>query len=496
MRRAYVAWERFLWRWESWFIHLHKSWRQAPAWNFVAIAGTAGIILTILLFLTPFNLATQLSARDQRIEEEKPAAWELDSRWDVAQARKQNAYPIELEFAPPEVVEQPAPRRRRAPILELDPPPKVEPRSTDWLAVETPPQKPERPKFDWDVEITCHRRLAEPDAPDVVLTARAESPSAASFDADFWNRGEVDEWKICRRPFEPAGLPHAGRHDNDHLTVAGELEDEPAGVPFEPVLIPESAPDSAEIALDVEWHPLGRNTSRRRRGPQLFVRNSGSQDIERIDVVIGSLAEHELPEIHAPSLQSWRQVSPGSEETLRVAQRRTPFETLSVVATAFVGSLTDVAVDETPVAEQPVREPIPLPEAPRPHLKLSTGTADKLRQHHMLRLPIQVLNDGNVDLDNVVIVARVPKSLSHRHGETVHYSVGRLRAGQVHNTIMLLTALETGAVDLPLSVADEENSAQDGLTANLEVLVDDVAETPQEETSTRRRRQKSAVKDF
>ncbi len=494
MRRAYLAWERTLWRWERWFIRLHTSWRQAPAWNFVAIAGTAGIILTLLLFLTPFNLATELSARDQRLSDKSslPAAWELDSRWDVAQAERQKAYPIELEFAHPEVVEQPAPRRRRTPVPELDPPPKIEPRADDWLAVETP-KTPERPKFGWDVEVICHRRQSEPSIPDVVLTARAENASAASFDAGFWERGDVDEWKICRRPLEPIDSLHTKPHENDHQTVAGELEDEPAGVPFEPAAIPESAPDSVDIALDVEWQSPTWKSSRRRRPHQLIVRNSGSRDIERIDVVVGSLAGGEFPDLQATSLQSWSLITPGSEETLRVAQRRTPVEILSVVATAFVGSLTEVA---DPPAEKPPRESIPLPEPPHPHLTMTTGRANRLRQHHMLSLPIQVINDGNVDLDNVVVVARVPKSLSHKHGETVHYRVGRLRAGQAHDTFLLLTALEAGDIDLPLSVADEEHSAQDALTANFEVLVEDVAESPREETQSSRRRQKASVKDF
>ena len=492
-----MAWERFLWRWECWFIHLHKSWREAPAWNFVAIAGTAGILLTILLFLAPIALTTPLAARDRRSidDRHRPAPWELDSRYDADRIAEQKAYPIELEFAASDIVDEPAPRRRRRPApSDFDSLSNAAPLDDSWRTPD-PPQSTDPPRFDWDIEIVCHHRQPPRnfDAPDVTLTARADPFISPAFDDDFWNGDIVLDWKICRRPRHPGRDPLVDPSDRDHQTVAAAIEEEPAPISLEAVIIPEAASEFAEIALDIEWLPP--RDRRHHRQPQFLVRNSGSQHIERIDVILVSLTEQDLLEINAPALQSWRKLSPGSEESLRVVSRRTPIEILSVVTTGFVGSITEVAPPETP-PEQPPREQIPIPEPPHPHLKLTTGTPQRLRQFHMLSLPIQVVNDGNIALDEVLIVADVPKSLSHRYGQTVHYRVGHLRPGQVHQTVLLLTALEPGAVELPLTATDELRSALDEQTANLEVLVEDVARKPKTDVSATASDEKSSTEDF
>lgn len=157
---------------------------------------------------------------------------------------------------------------------------------------------------------------------------------------------------------------------------------------------------------------------------------------------------------------------------------------LSVLVTAFVGSHTEVMapiaqqdplpVEEPPSSPEPDREPLPS----RPHLTINSSVPVRLPHHKMLSTTMQVVNDGDVKLEDVVIIADIPTSLEHHFGQTVHFSIGSMNPQEVRDAWLLLKPVSPGPAVVTLKVVDGAEMASDINRVNYEVTTTDLPEPP------------------
>lgn len=523
VRRIYLAWARRFHYAELFLGHIYLSWKKSPTWNFVAIVGTLGIFLTILLFLVPWEPEPTAQAAVQEARRRKPK--ELDSKLLAFQSPREDDYPVEFLFAGETQLAEESPRRRRRTVVP-DPEP-VE----DWFTKDNETQEP--PRFRWDVEVVTTSRIPrrEEFVEDVSWTARTDSFNEAGGDSD-WNFDRDDLWQ----PFDDRRT--IGTRDStwddaaDHQMVGASTSGEPIGDHLQPALLPETAESIVELELELSWN---RPSSRRRRSsppsPQLYLRNLGPQQIPQVDVIAGRLPE---VEVFIPLSNSafagddWSMPTPGDDvaaaeltgQTVAAlavgdeqaviwpggASRR---EIVSVMVTSFVGSVTEVAAPVESPRRQPRPEPRfepvqqPVREPNRPHLKLTIGTPGRLSTDKMVSVPLQVLNDGNVPLDDVVVIADVPATLKHRYGQLVHYRLGRLQPGEARAPTLLMTPLDAGTSSVPLRAMDGRESAEDTgevriKVARHEVVVKEAAKndprTDDAEKQPERRRRRSRAR--
>ena len=487
VRRFCVGWSRSLFHAELAFGRLYLSWTKSPTWNFVGIAGTLGIILTILLFLAPREFTGEsLTAAGRpgksRLDQHR-RPWELDATLTVAS--QSHAYPVEIEF---DHQSRPV---REIPVLAQEAP------DLDWF--DDAPRKPtvvaaDPPRLGLDLEVVrpTRRRRREPEVADVSFSARAEPVDqrfARNRDGDF---DPDDPW----RRFDPSHVAVRDELRIDPLTddqaMAVPLDADAAGSLWEPPPLPGSASSAVEIELELSWDRTAGAASRRRQRPsQLHIRNLGPAAIPRIDVLRGGLAETDFTVPQRLVSQTLPELPPGQEHAVAslAATGRTGFrvDVVSVLVTAFVGNQTTataaVVVNDPPPRQ---REPAPARQANRPHLTLTTGDATRLREHQMLTVPMRVVNDGNVTLDDVAIIAEIPSTLEHRYGRTVHLRIGTLRPNEDRRTSLLLTPLAAGAATVKLNATDGEQTAADDGVVELEITAHDVAEPPAAPSASRR----------
>lgn len=526
VRRACVGWSRSLLHAELFLGHIYINWTKSPTWNFVGIAGALGILLTLLLFLVPREFLGETHSggkgRTSRLTQER-RPWELDATLSVA--ARARSYPVEVEFRPsahpvskvPVQVAADAPQRRRRPYVAEDPPlmplfapepiaqaptlgeQRTDTPDIDWF--EDIPHKTaviaeETPQLDveWEFIPARRRRTREPVVEDVTLTARTETDHLTHHsERDF---DPHDPW----RTFDPSQAADRDESSGDvlvdHEAVVASLDGD--GSLWEPPEMPGSASSAVEIDLELSWDRTARSSSRRwQRVPQLHIRNVGSAAVPRIDVLRGELPETDFTVAQRLSSQTLPALPPGQEHAVAeigsARRRSSRAGVASVLVTAFVGNETTAlaAVVERPAPQaEPVesppprpRQPAPVREVKRPHLTLTIGKPSRLREHHMFSTPLRVVNDGNVTLDDVVIVAEIPTTLDHRYGRIIHHRIGSLRPNEERRTFMLLTPLETGLSTVKLEAADGDQSAMDTGELALEVTPADLT-TPQKDRST------------
>jgi hypothetical protein len=378
------------------------------------------------------------------------------------QSPRDEKYLVEFQFAgDPQLAEDPPPRRRRRTVIP-DPEP-----VDDWFVDET--HTPEPPRFRWDVEIVAAPgdSLRDEFVEEVSWTARTESFNEFDVESD-GNFASDDLWQ----PFDETRLTGSSWNDfNDHQTIAASSGGDLIGEPLQESLPPESAESLVDLELELSWN---RPASRRRRAPpQLYLRNLGPQPIPQVDVIAGPFPDDEA--ISKLSGQTVLDLAPEDETSVTWPGSSSGREIVSVLVTAFVGSSTVVAA---PPASRPQSRPelrIPTPAQPpprepdRPHLTLTIGVPGRLAAEKMISVPMQVVNDGNVPLDDVVIVADVPAQLQHRFGRKVQYVLGRIQPGEVRPKTLLLTPLEAGTSYVPLRAVDGRQSAEDSGEVRVEV---------------------------
>lgn len=509
VRRLGIAWSRRLFYAELFLGRLYLSWTKSPTWNFVAIAGTLGILLTILLFLAPWDAEPMANAAAAQAS--RPT-WELDARLVAVGSPESEKYPV--EFLPVEsrrrdrtmlsdTQDIPVRRRRAAPrdepVLSESSEEPVEvssfrrQRSTpepvrafddDWFDVEAA-ASPE-PGLDVEVLIVKKRLSRDLILADAVLgTGRSSAPeidvSSRRFRQDRDDRWtEYDSEKIVR---EERGFSEEFGEE----TIPASHADRPPGSAWEPVPFPETASSKTDVAVEVSW---SRRSTRRRSKPKLSVRNLGDDTIARIDVLPGLLPKFDLSMPTDVLTQSISDLAPRREESVALpvvaTSARSRRNLVSVLVTTFVGGTTRVEAERIePVAKSARSKlPDPLPrrrreiarEPDRPHLQLTVGEPGRLAREKMVSVPIRVLNDGNVPLSDVVILANIPATLQHEHGRQVHYRLGRLEPGQERQSTLLLTPLETGSTVIPLRAIDGNRLASATGEAGVHVSDEELAE--------------------
>jgi hypothetical protein len=484
VRRNYVWTSRKFFYAQLFLARIYLTWTRSPTWNFVAIAGSLGVALTILLFLSPRELKSDAAQR-RRPEAKSRPTWDLDSRLVAAKNRRSQDYAVEIAFTDrpartsgARLAETTSHRRRNPrddrplePLLAPEPAPEAARRPAtepdlNWFDDE-PPRKGVRIEF----ELEIVRRPAR-EGRDVTFTARTESPHVESDPFDE-NRDE-DAW----RPFDSSRVAdHREDAADGHRTVGGLIDDEPpsSGTVL-PAVAPETAPGIVDIALKWQWERVRR----RRRGAALTVANIGADPIPRIELHRGRLTDDDLAGSPPPARQALSDISPGDSHPVALRVGSSLGEVISAVVTAYVGHETIVS---SPVA--PEKDVAPrMRRRERPHLTMTTGAVERLRRHHLISVPIHVVNDGDTALDEVVIVAELPATLRHRYGQTVHYRIGGLRPQQDHRTIILLIPLEPGESAVTFSVADKAGNASDERMVTIGVSSEDVT-TPERTSAAR-----------
>jgi len=490
VRRMYLAWSRRFYYFDLFLAQLYLSWTKSPTWNFVAFAGTLGILLTILLFLIPWQ--PERTSIGARTTSKRRPAWELDARLLSVSKPPPQDYPVEFLFdhrSRTQLADEPPPRRRRTPVV-------TEP-DADWFTEQPQPvvsAKP--PRFDWDIEVVTapRRAVREPDVAEVSWTARTDSPRSSTRDEQGWDDLPADLWQ----PFDESRLArdrNSFRDEfNDHQTVGASVTGEPIGELWRPVAMPEGADSLVEVDLELSWN---RATSRRRlsTGPQLFLRNLSSQPMTRIDVLAGYMPDIDAVASHYT--QAVNEFPPGEELAVlwpvTAAQRGSSSSVISVLVTTFVGGMTEVGPLFTERPDVPKWEPapdvVPVRPAPRnpdrPHLVLTIGKPGRLPQDQMVSVPMTVVNDGNLVLDEVAIVADVPEELEHRYGRKVHYRLGRMQPGETRQTTLLLTPLVAGTSRVPMQALDGRQLATDSGTVRIDVTETEIASVPREADAAR-----------
>lgn len=514
VRRLGIAWSRRLFYVELFLGRLYRSWTKSPTWNFVAVAGTLGILLTVLLFLAPWGSESAANGAAKRLTAptSRPA-WELDARLVEIESTESEQYPIELlpaqnrrsrrttslaadeevpvrrhrtsrrdepilpEFAE-ESVEIAFPHRHRRapePVTSFD---------DDWFDVE----KSSSPDLGLDVEVLVPKRRTRRDriVADAVLGTGRSLPPDIEIASRKHRRDRNDDWTAS----DPDRIVREEREFSAEFVddaIPASHADRLLGSAWEPVPFPETAPTTADVAMEIWWN---RRTNRRRSEPKLSMRNVGENAIARIDILPGLLPTFDLSAATDVQTQSISALAARQEESVTLPlgsiHRRSRKNLVSVLVTTFVGGTTRVVAERIEPVATSARSELPEPpprkrreirrEPDRPHLQMSVGKPGRLPREKMVSVPIRVLNDGNVPLSDVVILANIPATLEHEHGRQVHYRLGRLEPGQLRHSTLLLTPLEAGSAVVPLRAIDGNRLASATGEAGVDVSDEELAE--------------------
>jgi hypothetical protein len=410
-RRAIVGTLRTVDQIDEFIADFWRSLQYSPAWLFVACAGSAGLVLTVLLFL---SLAQELSAsatnrRGPPIIESELAALtqpdELDSRLcleDIPVTAP--SYAADFRFLSDRTAVHTvarAPARDVLPPIEFDDFPPVErrPRTASRATAPTLPDVSEpildvKPTGKADVqpllEFSRHRlpSSAHAGAPET-LVARAAAPvTDRAAESALVPRG-ADGWQWQREPTASTitpPQPYAG--DPDAVAASAGADEE---APFADV---HAWPNRAEVALRLELHAPPQSALSQPGRSSLVIRNAGSETLRRLlvseslrplDVVTNALPAAQVSGdlLHREVLR----LRTGRERTLSLdwfpQSTRDRHHEVVVLAEAFVSASVDVTAaplagpleptsgieveppTPTPVTIQPrPREPAPARELP------------------------------------------------------------------------------------------------------------------------------------
>ncbi|MDZ4684524.1 MAG: hypothetical protein SH850_05495, partial [Planctomycetaceae bacterium] len=509
-RRAIVGTLRTLDQWED---RVHRLWRSlidslddSPAWLFVAVVGTIGVGLTILLF---FSLTKDaLAARSavglaQRVVE--PAnlpvhqTEEIDSRLCLETVPlKPPPYPAEFDFRgvmladePVRRTTRPLPERQAKPVIEEDFPawgdlPELPPRRE--AVAERP--RPTMPDFDSgrpEVDIVVdwlhqrpERRLASVEPTEV-------SARSAVADLDSRTRLAVlgaadrDGWSWFRERYGSIQIPEAYAGETK---ATSPVPEDLAAMDFTAI------PSRAEVALQVELHAPEAATLNHPGRSYIVIRNAGEDTIRRLELreqtqPLELITSAEPPASLTDGVLSreLRSLRRGRDRTLSLgwfpqttARRSVGAE---IVGEAVVAALVQVERETEPAATpeptppseppplpsrrprvepaaepEPTPEPLPVRRPPKtrakppvtqPGLTCTVSNSAHVAVRSTTELSVAVRNTGDSVLHEVRIWVTLPENLAHRHGSRLEYTVGELAAGQTHQARLRLVGAQPGS---------------------------------------------------
>jgi hypothetical protein len=401
-RRALIGAVRTLDRWED---RVHRCWRSlidslddSPAWLFVAIVGTIGVILTILLFfsLTREALAARstggLSVRViEPAEIPVHATNELDSRLCLeTPPLKPLPYPAEFNFTggalladepvrrPPRTRSQPAPVEEMPPWDEVPAPPR-KPRETRTVTSRPEVTVPEfdtgRPDLivdvDWDRE---RRHLAmERDEPTEVSARSADVDAESRPRLAVLGGADRDGWSWFRERFGSLKTPRA--YSGEAIPVANALPEDLSELDATTIA------SRVDVALQLELYAPEHATLQQAGRSHIVVRNAGDDTIRRLELreetqplELITAAEPAASLTDGVLSRELRNLRRGRERTLGLewfpqsSGRRTV--AAQVLGEAVVAALVQVEREPEPSPEpEPARvreEPPPLPRRSPP----------------------------------------------------------------------------------------------------------------------------------
>ncbi len=516
-RRAIVGSVRALDDFERAMIYFWRNLYYSPAWLFVAVSGSVGIVLTILLFI---SLSKELLARAEgRSAAPRIEVADLDPslpvKWDTRLCLENGqlaAVPYDAEFAfgrslPPLAV------TRSVPVVESLP--ARPPRMTPVL----PPVKEEPPTVpQLTPEVVLLRHPAEPVIRPEISTARSELAELNLRDVtrqpDGWDRGHDHPLVKMKAPAPYAGDPE--------LNVAiAEQEDV-----WED---PTAWPTRAEVGMRIELHAPQHASVGQPGQSHVVIRNEGEDTVRRIELreslamlplVTGATPEARLrdnlidrefrrlrPTRERSLSLTWFATTPGEyQHETQVLAEAVVAATVLVEAGAEPMVAEPVIEDppvEVPIAPEPPRrreprpvrppEPIrvePVPEKepepvakpepvpmvsppptvvkippkrkePNPAIACRVKSTPTAKLNEVVELKVEVQNTGETALHNVRIWADVPASLRHKHGTKLEYPVGKLDPGQVHHSVLRVVGEKAGAAVAAFRVVSDENIRAD-----------------------------------
>ncbi|MDP1797784.1 MAG: hypothetical protein Q8K78_09895 [Planctomycetaceae bacterium] len=512
-RRAILGSVRALDDFERAVIYFWRNLYYSPAWLFVAISGSVGIVLTILLFI---SLSKELMARAEgRTALQRIEVADLDPtlppRWDTRLCLENGslaAVPYDAEFAfgrslPPLRVSRPVeppPVRESvaiAPSLPAEPPRLAPPRLEPYVEMLRQPQEP----------------VIRPE----ILTARSE----------------LEELNLRDVTRQPDGWDE-GRN---HPLVAKKAPPAYAGDPDLNVAIPEDEdvwsdltawPNRAEIGMRIELHAPEQAAVGQAGRSHVLIRNDGEDTIHRIELreslpllplVTGATPEARLRDNLID--REFRRLHPNRERNLSLAwfarengdyhhEAQVLAETVVSATVLVEAGAQPRTVEPDPIAEEPVEvlitpeprrapeprpepvrvrpprpvpaEPAPVEESdpapmvapppttvtipprrrdPIPAVACRVKPTSTVKLNEVVELKVEVQNTGETPLHNVRIWADVPQSLRHRHGTKLEYPVGKLDPGQVHHSVLRVVGEKAGAAVAAFRVVSDENIRAD-----------------------------------
>lgn len=483
-----------------------QNLRYSPAWLFVAVSGTAGIVLTVLLFIT---LSQELLARAEgrgaapRIDyaELEP---DLPPRWDTRLCLEDEVLasrPYDAEFLFRGKL-PPLQARRTRPIPEPEP-----------VAVVTPPKRElpepviEPPRLESFVEW-----LRQPQRPVV----RPEILTALSAMADLVERtmsDQPDGWdRGGDRPKAEVEIPVAYAGDPELNTAAVEEDDVWSD--------PTAYGNQADVALRVQLHAPQHAGVGQAGHSEIIVRNDGKDALRRVLVTEPTVllpfvtGAHPSARLQGGLLErEFRRLRPGRERSAGLDWfAREPGvrqHEVIVLAEAVVAATVQVEAGEkevpleaeiapevaprerpprvvepdeeipttrppeprqpepapAPIVEtvpEPTPEPKPVVAPPRPRaahpaVACKVKAAPAAKVNDVVELKLEVQNTGETRLSDVRIWADVPGSLKHKHGSQLELAVGSLEPGQVHHAVLRVVGQQAGAATATFRVVSKEN---------------------------------------
>lgn len=512
-RRAIIGTIRSLDDFERALIYFWRNLYYSPAWLFVALSGSIGIVLTILLFI---SLSRELLARAEgrvtvpRIEvaEFDPnLPYRYDTRLNLEEHRTASVkYDADFAFG------------RSLPPLRVSRPVDIQPvREPVVIApVERPtvPDAPEivPPRLRPSVEMLRHPQ--QPVIRPEILMARSELEELNTRDVtrlpDGWDKGRN------HRPMTVA-VPPAYAGDPDLNVAIDEEEDVWSDLT--------AWPNRADVGLRIELHAPEHAAAGQPGSSHIVIRNDGEDTIRRIQLsepqpllplVTGATPEARLrdslidrefrrlrPDRERNLSLAWFARSPGNHQhEARVLAEAVVSATVQVEApvesvTPAPEPIVEEMPVEVPIAPEPPRarrtprpEPEPLPAEPAkieeepdpapvvapppttvkipprkrepvPAVACRVKPTTPVRVNEIIELNVEVQNTGETPLHNVRIWADVPKALRHRHGEKLEYPVGKLDPGQVHHSVLRVVGQQAGAAVAAFRVVSDEKIRAD-----------------------------------
>lgn len=531
-RRAIIGTVRSLEELERVLIDFWHNLYYSPAWLFVAISGSVGIVLTILLFI---SLSRELMARAEgrtaapridfaELDDERPVRWDTRLCLDDSTVASVQ-YDADFAFGrslPPLRVSRPVERLPVREPVAVAPSAPAEPRVIP-------------PRLEPLVEIL--RQPQEPVVRPEILAARSELAELnlrdVTRDPDGWDRGRRRAPTV-ETTAEPT--PYAG---DPELNVALDEEDD--------VWSDLTAwPNRADVALRIELHTPERAAVGQAGQSRVVIRNDGDDTVHRIQLsetlpllplVTGAHPEARVRDNLLD--REFRRLRSGRERNLDLSwfarSRGDHQHEARVLAEAVVSATVVVEagrdpittipepVPEDPPVEAPIepepprvrfprrepipdRPPVPAPaesapieeepdpapvaapppttvripprrRAPVPAIACRVKSTPTVSLHQVVELQVEVQNTGETPLHNVRIWADVPKALKHRHGEKLEYPVGKLEPGQVHHSVLRVVGEQAGAAVAAFRVISDENIRADA-TGKVAVTAPKLAKPP------------------